>query len=88
MQLSARRTVSCAPAPTALCVNPIYTSMLLVLSATGLILASWPPFLLSLVLFAVGTQVRVATEEELFAKRLGKEFLTYKREAPAYVPRF
>jgi protein-S-isoprenylcysteine O-methyltransferase Ste14 len=68
--------------------NPIYTSMLLILSATGLILASWPLFLLSLVLFALGTQVRVSSEEELLEKRFGEEFRTYKREVPAYVPRF
>lgn len=66
--------------------NPIYTSMLLVLSATATVLAPWRLFLLSLVLFTVGTEIRVRTEEKLLEQRFGEEFLSYKREIPAYIP--
>lgn len=72
--------------PYALVRNPIYTSMLLVDCATGIILTPWQLFAAALVLFFVGTQVRVRTEEKLLAERFGDEFRSYKRSVPAYIP--
>ena len=72
--------------PYALVRNPIYTSMLLVVLATATVIAAWPLFLVALLLFAVGTEIRVRTEEELLERRFGEEFLHYKREVPAYLP--
>jgi len=66
--------------------HPIYTSMLLVIVGTGLILA--PLYLLvpSVLLYLLGTEVRVRAEEALLAARFGQEFLEYRRSVPAYVP--
>ena len=72
--------------PYALVRNPIYTSMLLVILATGITLTPWQLFGLALVLFLIGTEVRVRTEETLLASRFGEEFESYKREVPAYLP--
>jgi protein-S-isoprenylcysteine O-methyltransferase Ste14 len=72
--------------PYALVRNPIYSSMLLVILATGIILTPWQLFVPALVLFLIGTQVRVRTEETLLATRFGEEFESYKREVPAYLP--
>jgi len=76
-------------APSALVRNPaIYTSMLLVILASGIILTPWQLLLPALGLFSVGTSVRVRTEEKLLTRRFGEEFESYKREVPAYVPFF
>jgi protein-S-isoprenylcysteine O-methyltransferase Ste14 len=72
--------------PYSLIRHPIYTSMLVVLCATAVIITPWPLFLASLVLFVAGTEVRVRTEEKLLASRFGVEFQDYKRAVPAYVP--
>ena len=66
--------------------NPIYTSMLLVLSATAVVITPWQLFAASLVLFVVGTEIRVRTEENLLAERFGEEFQQYKKSVPAYIP--
>jgi protein-S-isoprenylcysteine O-methyltransferase Ste14 len=74
--------------PYALVRNPIYTSMLLVILASGIILSPWQLLLPALGLFSVGTEIRVRTEEKLLTTRFGEEFESYKREVPAYLPFF
>jgi protein-S-isoprenylcysteine O-methyltransferase Ste14 len=66
--------------------NPIYLSMLLVMCATAVLVATGALFFLGLALFVVGTQIRVRTEEKLLAAYFGEEFLEYKRSTPAYLP--
>ena len=73
-------------APYALVRNPIYTSMLLVLCATGVVITEWKLFLVALIIFVIGTEIRVRTEEQLLASRFGEEFQAYKRDVPAYIP--
>jgi protein-S-isoprenylcysteine O-methyltransferase Ste14 len=72
--------------PYALVRHPIYTSMLAVICATAVIIAPWPLFAGALVLFVVGTEIRVRTEEKLLASQFGDEFQDYKRAVPAYIP--
>lgn len=72
--------------PYALVRNPIYTSMLLVLCATAIIVTGWKLFAVALALFIAGTEIRVRTEERLLASRFGEEFETYKRKVSAYIP--
>ena len=72
--------------PYALVRNPIYTSMLLVLCAIAIVIAGWKFFVISLIFFFVGTEIRVRTEETLLASRFGEEFENYKRNVGAYVP--
>jgi protein-S-isoprenylcysteine O-methyltransferase Ste14 len=66
--------------------HPIYTSMFLVVVGTGLILG--PLYLLpvSVLLYVVGTFIRVRFEESLLAERFGEEFWEYRRGVGAYVP--
>lgn len=66
--------------------NPIYTSMLLVLCAVGVVITGWKLFVLSLLTFIVGTEIRVRTEEALLSKKFGEEFENYKKRVPAYIP--
>jgi protein-S-isoprenylcysteine O-methyltransferase Ste14 len=72
--------------PYALVRNPIYTSMLLVLSAVAVIIAGWKLSVIALLLFIIGTEIRVHIEERLLASHFGQEFEVYKRSVPAYTP--
>ena len=86
MRRWARITGWCGRARTPLVRNPIYTSMLLVLCAIAVIIAGWKLFAAALVLFVIGTEIRVRIEERLLASRFGEEFEAYKRSIPAYLP--
>jgi protein-S-isoprenylcysteine O-methyltransferase Ste14 len=66
--------------------NPIYTSMLLVLCATAIVVTPWQLFAASLTLFVIGTEIRVRTEERLLAAHFGEEFQRYKQRVSAYIP--
>ena len=66
--------------------HPIYTSMLGMLVATGLLVASWPVLAAALALEIAGTEVRVRVEDALLAARFGAAFEEYRRGVPAYVP--
>ena len=72
--------------PYALVRNPIYTSMLLVLCATAVIITGWKLSVTALLVFVIGTEIRVRIEERLLASRFGEEFEAYKRNVPAYLP--
>jgi protein-S-isoprenylcysteine O-methyltransferase Ste14 len=72
--------------PYAIVRNPIYTSMLLVLCASAVIIAGWKLFVAALLLFVIGTEIRVRFEERLLASHFGEEFQSYKRSVPAYLP--
>lgn len=72
--------------PYALVRNPIYTSMILVLCAVAVVITGWKLFLAAIVVFVIGTEIRVRTEEQLLASRFGEEFQAYKRGVPAYLP--
>jgi protein-S-isoprenylcysteine O-methyltransferase Ste14 len=67
--------------------NPIYFGMLGMLIATILVMSQWWGGLLALVVFHIGTMVRVRSEERLLEAQFGSKFEEYKREVPAYIPR-
>jgi protein-S-isoprenylcysteine O-methyltransferase Ste14 len=66
--------------------HPIYTSLLCVILGTGVITASVPMLLVSLVLFVIGTEIRVRVEDGLLATRFGGEFQNYRRSTARYIP--
>ena len=66
--------------------HPIYTSMLCVLLATGFVVTQLPLFLLALVVFLIGTEIRVRIEDKLLASQFGEKFQQYQRSVPAYIP--
>jgi len=72
--------------PYSLVRNPIYLSMLLLLCAIGIAVTAWQLFLPALIIFMIGTEVRVRTEEKLLASRFGTSFQDYKNQVPAYLP--
>jgi protein-S-isoprenylcysteine O-methyltransferase Ste14 len=66
--------------------HPIYTSMLCMLFGTGFMITPLPILLLSMLLFIIGTEIRVRIEEKLLASRFGDEFRDYQRTVSPYIP--
>ena len=66
--------------------HPIYASMLCMLLGTGLIVAQWPLFVSAILIFLIGTEIRVRIEDGLLASQFGEEFTAYRRRVPSYIP--
>ncbi|HLY63470.1 MAG TPA: isoprenylcysteine carboxylmethyltransferase family protein [Terriglobia bacterium] len=67
--------------------HPIYTSMLCVFAAAALILSTPLPLLLpAILLFIIGTEIRVRIEDKLLASLFGDRFAAYQKSVPAYIP--
>ena len=56
------------------------------LLATGLAISHWIGLLIAIVVFAVGTAIRVRSEEKLLREAFGEEFEAYARKVPAVMP--
>lgn len=66
--------------------HPIYASLLAILVSTLFLLTKWQWAIVSLVLYLVGTEIRVRTEDNLLRSRFGTEFEQYRLKVPAYIP--
>jgi protein-S-isoprenylcysteine O-methyltransferase Ste14 len=66
--------------------HPIYTSMLCVLCATGWLVTPLPILLAAVIIFMIGTEIRVRIEDRLLAERFGERFFQYQHRIAAYVP--
>jgi protein-S-isoprenylcysteine O-methyltransferase Ste14 len=66
--------------------HPIYTSLLCVLLATGILITPWRLLLPSILLFIIGTEIRVRIEDNLLASHFGERFVEYQQRVPAYIP--
>lgn len=66
--------------------NPIYTGMFGMLLATGLAISQWAGLVSGVIVFAIGTAIRVHSEEKLLREAFGAEFEAYARKVPAVVP--
>lgn len=67
--------------------HPIYTAMLALLVATGLVLTHWIALVVAVVIFGMGTAIRVKAEEKLLREAFGADFEAYARYVPAIFPR-
>ena len=72
--------------PYAIVRHPIYASLFAMLLSTGFLLTPWLWLVVSVLLFIVGTEIRVRTEDGLLASRFGAAFDEYRRRVPAYIP--
>jgi protein-S-isoprenylcysteine O-methyltransferase Ste14 len=66
--------------------NPIYTGMFGMLLATGLAVSHWIGLSIAIVVFGIGTFIRVRSEEKLLREAFGAEFDEYARRVPAVIP--
>jgi protein-S-isoprenylcysteine O-methyltransferase Ste14 len=66
--------------------HPIYTGMLGMLLATGLAISQWFSLLAAIVIFFIGTIIRVRSEERLLREQFGAQFDDYARRVAAMLP--
>jgi protein-S-isoprenylcysteine O-methyltransferase Ste14 len=66
--------------------HPIYAGMLALYLAVASLWTPWPLAAAGLVLFILGTEIRVRIEDRLLASRFGQKFAQYKASTPAYIP--
>ena len=66
--------------------HPIYTGMLGMLVATGLALSHLIALLAALLIFFIGTIIRVRSEDRLLREAFGEQFENYAQRVPAIVP--
>ncbi|MCL5742542.1 MAG: isoprenylcysteine carboxylmethyltransferase family protein [Acidobacteria bacterium] len=66
--------------------HPIYASLLALLLATGITITQWTALAVSVLIFLMGTEIRVRVEDALLARRFGAEFDAYRKRTAAYIP--
>ena len=67
--------------------NPIYLGMFGLLVATGLAVSRWEGLAAGVVLFLIGNELRIRSEEKLLREAFGAKFDEYARRVPAFFPR-
>jgi protein-S-isoprenylcysteine O-methyltransferase Ste14 len=66
--------------------HPIYTSMLCVLLGTGIVIAPLYLLLPAVLVFLIGTEIRMRVEDGMLASRFGERFREYQRNVPGLIP--
>ena len=66
--------------------HPIYASLLGMLMGTGMVVSWWPSLIVGVVIFLVGTEIRVRAEDQLLSSRFGEVFKQYQASVHAYIP--
>lgn len=66
--------------------HPIYTSLMGMLLATGLMVSRPWALPLAVMVYLAGTEIRVRAEDRLLLRRFGPEFERYRAEVSAYIP--
>jgi protein-S-isoprenylcysteine O-methyltransferase Ste14 len=68
--------------------HPIYASMLGMVLASGAAYTWWPMLVAGLILFLIGTEIRVQAEDRLLEMYFQDEFIEYRARVRAYIPLF
>lgn len=66
--------------------HPIYASMLCMLLMSVALIGTFPGAPIGIVLFIIGTEIRVRVEDRLLAERFGEQFRAWQNSVPAYIP--
>ena len=66
--------------------HPIYASMLGMLLADVCWAGTLPGWPIGLVLFLIGTEIRIRVEDQLLRQRFGERFSQWQTSVPAYLP--
>ena len=67
--------------------NPIYLAMFGMLVATGLTISRWRALLAGILIFLIGSEIRIRSEENLLRETFGSKFDEYASRVPAVFPR-
>lgn len=66
--------------------NPIYLAMFGLLLQAGLVVSVWQAIIPAIVLFLIGTWIRIREEEKILRQQFGSQFDDYARRVPAFIP--
>ena len=66
--------------------HPIYSGMLGLLIATGISHSRWWALIFGMMVFLIGTVIRILSEERLLREAFGAEFEAYARRVKALIP--
>src|SRR6185312_2618491 len=66
--------------------HPIYASMLGMLVTDAFLIGTLPGWPVAIVLFIVGTEIRIRVEDGLLRERFGERFVVWQSSTPAYLP--
>lgn len=66
--------------------HPIYTSMLCVLLGTGFLLTSLTLMLAAVIVFFIGTEIRMRVEDRLLQSAFGEQFREYEQTVSRLIP--
>lgn len=66
--------------------HPIYTAMLGLLLANGIVFSFWPALLVAIAVYLSGSLIRIRSEERLLRETFGAEFEAYSERVPALLP--
>jgi protein-S-isoprenylcysteine O-methyltransferase Ste14 len=66
--------------------HPIYASMFCMLLGTGFLMTPWWLFVPAIILFVIGTEIRVRIEDRLLATHFGDRHAEYRHSVSAYIP--
>jgi|SRR5580704_10699360 protein-S-isoprenylcysteine O-methyltransferase Ste14 len=67
--------------------NPIYLAMFGMLVATGLAVSRWQALVAGILVFLMGNEIRIRSEEGLLRETFGTKFDEYAARVPAFFPR-
>jgi protein-S-isoprenylcysteine O-methyltransferase Ste14 len=66
--------------------NPIYLAMFGLLLQAGIVVSIWQAIVPAVVLFLIGTWIRIREEEKVLRQQFGPQFDDYARRVPAFIP--
>ncbi|HEY6464573.1 MAG TPA: isoprenylcysteine carboxylmethyltransferase family protein [Candidatus Acidoferrales bacterium] len=66
--------------------NPIYLAMFGLLLQAGIVVSVWQAIVPAIVLFLIGTWIRIREEEKILRQQFGSQFDDYARRVPAFIP--
>jgi protein-S-isoprenylcysteine O-methyltransferase Ste14 len=66
--------------------HPIYTSLFGLMVGGGFVLWRWHVLPVACVVYAIGTEIRIRSEDGLLEERFGPEFQSYRRSVRAWIP--
>ena len=66
--------------------HPIYTAMLGLLIATGIVATAWPALTFGIAAYCAGLRIRIRAEKELLHDEFGAEYEEYAAHVPAVIP--
>src|ERR1017187_5160816 len=66
--------------------HPIYTSMLCVLLGTGVLISPLYLLLPAVLIFLIGTEIRMQVEDRMLVSRFGEQFTAYQHNVSGLIP--